>query len=69
MLRLDLCDYSDAHIVVKGTITVKGNNVAKTRNKKVIFKNPFSIMYIKKSIAHSETMQKILMLSCQYIIY
>ena len=26
MLRSDLCDYSDAHIVVKGDITVEGAN-------------------------------------------
>ena len=26
MLRSDLCDYSDAHIVVKGDITLKKNN-------------------------------------------
>ena len=39
MLRSDLWDYSDAYIVVKGTITVEGNNVAKTRNKKLIFEN------------------------------
>ena len=26
MLRSDLCDYSDAYIVVKGTITVTGEN-------------------------------------------
>ena len=26
MLRLDLCDYSDAYIVVKGTITIEGGN-------------------------------------------
>ena len=26
MLRLDLCDYSDAYIVVEGTITVEGVN-------------------------------------------
>ena len=26
MLRSDLCDYSDAHIVVKGKITVKNPN-------------------------------------------
>ena len=25
MLRLDLCDYSDAYILVNGTITVAGN--------------------------------------------
>ena len=26
MLRADLCDYSDAYIVVEGTITVEGAN-------------------------------------------
>ena len=31
MLRPDLCDYSDAYIVVKGDITVEGTN---NRNKK-----------------------------------
>ena len=25
MLRSELCDYSDAYIAVKGTITVEGN--------------------------------------------
>ena len=39
MLRSDLYDYSDAYTVVKETITVKGGNDAKTRNKKLIFKN------------------------------
>ena len=29
MLRSDLCDYSDAYIVVKGTITVLRPNAAK----------------------------------------
>ena len=32
LLRSDLCDYNYAYIIVKGTITVGGNNVAKTRN-------------------------------------
>ena len=39
MLRPDLCDYSDAYIDVKGTVTVERNNAAKTRNKKLIFKS------------------------------
>ena len=39
MLISDLCDYSDADIVVKGRITVEGYNDDKTRNKKLIFKN------------------------------
>ena len=39
MLRSDLSDYNDAYIVVKGILSVTGNNVAKRRNKKLIFKN------------------------------
>ena len=39
MLRSDLCDYSDAYIVVKGTITVEADNNPKKRNKKLTFKN------------------------------
>ena len=38
MLKSDLCDYSNAYIVVKGTITIVRPNAAK-RNKEVIFKN------------------------------
>ena len=38
MLRSGLCDYSDAYIIVKGTITVTNPNDAK-RNKAVAFKN------------------------------
>ena len=38
MLRSDLCDYSDAYIIVKGTITVVRRNNTK-RNKAVTFKN------------------------------
>ena len=34
-----MCDYSDAYIVVKRTITAEGDNDAKTRNKKLIFTN------------------------------
>ena len=46
MLRSDLCDYSDAYILVKGTITVtapgvnnNANNIRDKRNKPVILKN------------------------------
>ena len=39
MLRPDLCNYSHAYIVVKGRITVEGDNDDKKRNKKLIFKN------------------------------
>ena len=31
LLRSDLCDYSGAYIVVKGTITVEGNDDAKKK--------------------------------------
>ena len=46
MLRSNLCDYSDAYILVKGTITVtapgvnnKANNIRDKRNRTVILKN------------------------------
>ena len=47
MLRSSLCDYSDAYIAVKGTITVPNIGTVATqnnRNKEVIFKNctPFT---------------------------
>ena len=46
MIRSDLCDYSDAYILVKGTITVtapgvnnNANNIRDKRNRPVILKN------------------------------
>ena len=39
MLRSDLCDFSDAYIVVKGDITLEGDNDANKRNKNLVFKN------------------------------
>ena len=39
MLRLDLCKYGDAYIVVKGRISVTGTDDDNKRNKKLIFKN------------------------------
>ena len=43
MLRSDLCDFSDAYIIVKGTITVTNSNDA-NYNKKLALKNnvPFT---------------------------
>ena len=38
MLRSNLCDYSDAYILVKGTTTVAGNNP----------RDPKGTCYIKK---------------------
>ena len=39
MLISYLCDFSDAHIAVEWTITVKGDNNANKRNKNLSFKN------------------------------
>ena len=39
ILRSDLCDFSDAYIVVKGDITLEGDNDANKRNKNLAFKN------------------------------
>ena len=39
MLGSDLCDYSDAYIIVKGDITFEGDNNANKRNKNIAFKN------------------------------
>ena len=46
MLRSNLCDYSDAYILVKGTITVTApganngaNNIRDKRNRQLILKN------------------------------
>ena len=49
MLRSDLCDYSDIYIVVKGRITVEGDNDAKTKSKNLFFKNnaPFRWCILK----------------------
>ena len=56
MLRSDLCDYSDAYILVKGTnkVTAPGvnnnaNNIRDKKNRPVILKNnaPF-VSYIAR---------------------
>ena len=39
MLRSDLCDFSDAYIVVKGTITVTGTTSRNSKNRPLAFKN------------------------------
>ena len=39
MLRLDLCDYADAYILVNGTITVAGNHPRDRQNRPLILKN------------------------------
>ena len=44
MLRSDLCDYSDAYIVVKGNITIERDVNGDKKNKSLAFKNnaPFT---------------------------
>ena len=39
MLRLDLCDFSDAYIVVKGEVTVTGGSNSSRKNRPLAFKN------------------------------
>ena len=39
MLRSDLYDFNDAYIVVKGNISLEGDNDANKRNKNLAFKN------------------------------
>ena len=39
MLRSDLSDYSDAYIVIKGTITFESTSANNRRNKELVFKN------------------------------
>ena len=48
MVRSDLCDYSDAYIVIKGTVTVADPN-NNAYNKKLAFKNnaPFISCILK----------------------
>ena len=44
MLRSSLCDYSDAYILVNGTITVTGNHPRDRQNRPVILKNNSSFV-------------------------
>ena len=39
MLRSDLCDFSDAYVLFKGTITVTGTNNSSRKNRPSAFKN------------------------------
>ena len=39
MLRSDLCDFSDAYIVLEGDISLKNYNDANKRNENLVFKN------------------------------
>ena len=48
MLRSDLCDFSDAYIVVEGDITLEGDNDANDKNKNLAFKNKASFTAFQK---------------------
>ena len=60
MLRSDLCDYSDAYVVVNGDITLTRPDNTGVYDKKLASKNnaPF-ISCIQKLIMHLLIMQKI----------
>ena len=59
MLRSDLCNFSDAYIIVKGNITLEGDNDANKQNKTLAFKknSPF-INCIWKLMVYKLIMQK-----------
>ena len=65
MIRSNLCDYSDAYILLKGTITVPNTAAAgaavNNTNKKVIFKNcaPFTDCITEKNNTQVDDAQKI----------
>ena len=44
MLRSNLCNYSDAYILVNGTITVAGNNLRDRQNRPLMLKNDASFI-------------------------
>ena len=39
MLRSNLCDFNEVYIVVKGDVTLEGDNDANKENKNLAFKN------------------------------
>ena len=73
MLKSDLCDYSDAYIVAKRTITVEGTSDTNKRNKKIIFKNsaPFTlyISKINKTLVDNTKYFHIVMPMCNLLEY
>ena len=58
MLRPDLCDYSDAYIVVKGTINVIDPNKNVCDKKWLLKIMHYSLAAFQKLIIHLLTMQK-----------
>ena len=70
MSRSNLCDYIDAYIVVKGTVTVEGDNDAKKINRKLTLRIMLHLDHVyQKSITHLQTMQKIMIFLRHYTIF
>ena len=46
MLRSYLCDYSDAYIVIRGTIIVEGTNDIDKHNRSFILKNNTPFIFL-----------------------
>ena len=55
MLRSYLCDFSDAYIVVEGTIILECDNNANKRNKNLAFKNNASFINCISKINGAKT--------------
>ena len=68
MLRSDLCHYSDAYIVVKGRISVRGTNAANKINKKLTFKNDAPLIDIEEDIDIAMSMYNLLKYSDKYFM-
>ena len=70
MSRSNLCDYIDAYIVVKGTVTAEGDNDAKKINRKLTLRIMLHLDHVyQKSITHLQRMQKILIFLRHYTIF
>ena len=54
MLQSTLCDYSDAYIAVKGTITIEGANVRDKHNRSLILKNNATFISCISKINNAE---------------
>ena len=70
MLISDLCAYSDAYIVIKGRITVEGDNDDKTRNKELVFKNnaPFRSCISKINNTFIDNAEDLAIVMSMYIL-
>ena len=73
MLRLNLSNYSDVYIVLKGRISFRGTNDPNKRNKKVTFKNnlPFRscISKINNTFVDIEEDLDIILPKCNLLQY